>query len=290
MITESQIKKQVVLAPYTYYKIGGEAELFFEAGNKDDLKSIIYWAIKNNRPYLILGGGANVVVPDEGLKDLVIINKTSEIIYKEDELSVICDSGVSLREFVKELAMKGWAGLESLANIPGTVGGAVVGNAGAYGHSISEEISWITFIDPEGEIIKEGKDFFRFEYRTSRIKQGYKATILEICFKLYKKNPNELLKIIEEDLNLRKSKHPWEPSCGSFFKNVSRDITAAKLIEEAGLKGTAVGGAQVSLKHANFIINTGNATAKDIKELASLITQKVKQTSGYELEREVVYL
>jgi len=290
MTKEFNLQKDIVVAPYTYYKIGGKAEFFCEALNQEEFKAVIYWAIKNKISYRVLGGGANVLVPDDDLKGLVIINKTKDIIYDEENVRVICSSGVILKDFVRELALKGWAGLESIGNIPGTVGGAIVGNAGAYGRSISEEVEWISIVDPEGEIIKEDKDFFKFEYRTSRIKQGYKAVILEVCFKLYKRNPNELLKVIEEDLALRKEKHPWESSCGSFFKNISRDVTAAKLIEEAGLKGIKVGGAQVSEKHANFIINTGGATAKDVKNLANLIIKKVKHISGYELEREVVYL
>jgi len=221
---------------------------------------------------------------------LVIPNRASSWQINEEEKNVVAQSGVILKPFVTDLAIKGFAGLEFFANIPGSVGGAVAGNAGAYGHSISEEISWVKFIDPEGEIITENKDYFEFEYRTSRIKKGYRATILEVCFDIYPKSSEELLRQIEEDEALRKGKHPEYPSCGSFFKNISREITAGKLIEDAGLKGFKVGNAMVSDKHANFIVNTGNATAKDVKELADHIANVVKEKTGYDLEREVVYV
>lgn len=264
--------------------------MLFEAKSIGDLEDVLSYAIKNVIPYVVIGGGANVLIPDEGLEKLVIINKAADFNYVKEEIRVICDSGVVLVDLIRELAMRGWAGLEWFGNIPGSVGGAVAGNAGAYGHSISEEIEWVKFVDEQGEIIVQKRDFFNFEYRTSRFKQGYKAVVLQVCFGLYKKNPEELLRVIQEDGALRRKKHPDEPSCGSFFKNISHEITAAKLIEEAGLKGFCVGGAKVSEKHSNFLVNTGDATAKDVKELAELIKAKVKEQTGYELEREVVYL
>ena len=229
-------------------------------------------------------------MPDEGLKGMVIINRASNFIYDEENKIVTADSGGALRKLVWDMALRGWAGLEYFGNIPGTVGGAVVGNAGANEHSISEEIKWIKFVDGAGEIIIEPRDFFNFEYRTSRLKQGYKAVVLEVCFSMFSKNPEEILKVLQEDDNRRKSNNPTGSSCGSFFKNISEDLPAGKIIDDLGLKGLQVGGAKVSEEHANFIVNTGYAAAKDVKELAEIVAKKVKEEMGYELEREVVYL
>ncbi|KKQ93061.1 MAG: UDP-N-acetylenolpyruvoylglucosamine reductase [candidate division CPR2 bacterium GW2011_GWC1_39_9] len=290
MLKTEELKTNISLAPYTYIKIGGPAKYFYVANSSDDISEAVSFALSNNLNYLILGLGGNVLFPDEGFDGLVILNRASSWQINEEEKNAVAQSGVILKPFITDLAIKGFAGLEFFANIPGSVGGAVAGNAGAYGHSISEEISWVKFIDPEGEIITENRDFFEFEYRSSRIKKGYRAVILEVCFDIYHKNSEELLKQIEEDEALRKGKHPEYPSCGSFFKNISREITAGKLIEDAGLKGFKVGDAMVSDKHANFIVNTGNATAKDVKTLADHIVNVVKEKTGYDLEREVVII
>lgn len=281
------VQKNISLKDHTTYKVGGPAEYFFIAGNLEELQESLKWASEKGLEVTILGNGSNVVVSDEGLKGLVIINKSNEI--NIDKNSVRVDSGVQLNDLIKNIHKEGKGGIEFLANIPGTVGGAVAGNAGCYGKYAGDHLQKATVFH-NGKVEEVAPSFFEYEYRSSKIKRGYRAIVIDATFEISDVNVEESRKMIEDDKELRDTKHPKEPSCGSFFKNPSRKNSAGKLIEECGLKGFEVGGARVSEKHANFIINTGNATAADIYRLAKEVMKKVRDKTGYELEEEVKYL
>lgn len=284
---ELTIEKNISLKEYTTYKVGGKAEYFFIAKNIEDLKEALKWAKEKNTDVTIIGGGSNVVVSDKGLKGLVVINESSDIDISKN--SVRADSGVSLSDLVGSVIEKEKGGIEFLANIPGTVGGAVAVNAGCYRKFVADYLIKATIIH-NGKVEEVDNNFFEFEYRSSKIKRGYEAIVLDATFNINDVNVKESYRLISEDKENRKAKYPSEPSCGSYFRNPSKENVAGKVIEGLGLKGFCLGGAQVSEKHANFIINTGDASAEDIYNLAKEVKKTVKEKTGYELEEEVKYL
>jgi len=281
------IRENILLSDYTTYKVGGPAEYLAVAKNSSQLQDLLNFAQEKNLEFVILGRGSNVIICDKGLKGLVIINESIGMELKEREVTVA--SGMELREFIQKLHEKEKGGLEFLANIPGTVGGAVAVNAGCYGSLVSDRLKRAT-VFYDGKVESVTVDFFEYSYRSSKLKKGFKAVVLDATFKIDDIEKEESMKIIREDRNLREKKHPKEPSCGSFFKNPSRENTAGSLIEKAGLMGHAIGGAKVSEEHANFIINTGNATASDLRNLSLFIKEKVKEKTDFELEEEVQFL
>lgn len=247
----NNIKKNILLAPYTTFKIGGKAKYFYEAKNREDLIKAIKWAkAAKGLPYFILGGGSNILISDKGFDGLVI------------KLS-IGNAGVLLSKLVDESIKAGLTGLEWAVGIPGTVGGAVKGNASAFGVSMSD-------------IVKSVK--------------RYKDIILSVELELKKGNRKKSQKLIQEYLEYRKKSQPMEfPSAGCIFKNPEGDF-AGRLIDQCGLKGTKIGKAMISKKHGNFIVNQGNAKAADVKKLIDLCKKKVKQKFGIELEEEIEYV
>lgn len=301
-----EVKENVVLAPYTSYKIGGPAEYFFEAKNKEDFIGIIKEAQKIRVPFLILGQGTNVLISDKGVKGLVIINRCQD--YKIDRGLVYAESGVLLPRLVRELAQKNLGGLEFLANIPGTIGGAIVGNAGSYGKSISDILKSVEIILKDGKIKKVERDFLEFSYRDSRLKKEDIGIILLAELMVKRKPLEEILQEIDKDQKIRELKHPRGASCGSFFKNIDikslttgeiekfKDsliegkISVAKLIESCGLKSAKIGDAQISEKHSNFIINLGKAKCSDILRLTEMVKREVYRKFDIRLEEEIKYL
>lgn len=286
-MADLKIQKNIILKDYTTYRVGGPAEYFFIAEDTDDLVDALKWAKEEGIDSTIIGGGSNVVISDKGLKGLVIINKSNSIEVSED--TVRADSGVKLWDLVEKVLKSGKGGIEFLANIPGTVGGAVAVNAGCYRRFVADYLTQAT-IYHNGKVEEVKNDFFEFEYRSSKIKKGYEAIVLDATFEISDADVEECRRFIAEDRERRDTKHPKEPSCGSFFKNPSKEKIAGVLIEKSGLKGYQIGGAQVSEKHANFIINTGDATAADIYELAKYVKKIVIEKTGFELEEEVKYL
>jgi UDP-N-acetylmuramate dehydrogenase len=281
------VKENVILAPYTTFKIGGEAEYFLEVERKEELIKAIELSKEINLPVFILGRGSNLLVSDEGFKGLVLKIDFNEIEIEEN--SVICGAGVSLSELLKRLTEEGLSGLEWAAGIPGTVGGAIRGNAGAFEGSMSDCIREIEAleINPEIRIKKYNKEESKFNYRSSIFKNKKDIVIINALFELEKGNREKIKKDIEKYLNYRKEKHPLSfPSAGSIFKNPV-DNSAANLIDKSGLKGEQIGGAKVSEKHANFIVNSGEAKAEDVLELIALVKKRVKKKFGIELEEEI---
>ncbi len=271
---EGEILINEPLSKYTSLRIGGPADLFLFPDHNDDIVKLIAYLNSGNIPSLIIGNGTNLLVSDSGFRGAVINlgNKFNKIEMRNSDIQV--QSGVMLTRFVDFCINHKKQGVEKLAGIPGTVGGAIVMNAGAWGAQISDYIVDIEVIRND-EIIKVSKKDAGFAYRRSDFGNDI---ILSGRFNLPEGNIDEMLKARTEYLQKRNYSHPVNyPNCGSVFKNPPGHYVA-KLIEEAGLKGLKVGGAQISEKHANFIINTGDATAQDVVQL-------IKRTSGKVFEK-----
>ncbi len=285
-----QIKKNIGLAPYTTFKIGGVADYFFVAETKEDLVRAIKTAREFKLPFFLLAGGSNLLVSDKGFKGLVIKFQISK--FKIQNSRVVAEAGVMLRELINASAKLGLDGFEWLAGIPGTVGGAIRGNAGAFGKSMADLVKTVEVLEIGSKLeIKNYKpEDCQFSYRSSIFKKRKNLVILSVEIQLKKGNKKEIGKNIKRYLDYRKEKHPLNlPSAGSIFKN-PEDSSAGKLIESCGLKGKKIGQVQISEKHANFIVNLGKAKAEDILKLISLAKQKVKEKFGIELEEEIQFL
>ena len=292
------IKKNVLLKDFVTFKLGGPAEFFYEARSEQDLIDAINYARQNKINYFLLGGGSNLVVSDEGIDGLVILNTSQDkalIDVKQNTIKM--SSGFKLKALVDEAYKNSFTGLEYLTGIPGSIGGAVYGNAGAYGKSIGDILVSADVIFPDGSIQTVPNSFFNFSYRNSRLKQE-NYPILSVTVSTSHGNRNEIRAKMDDIIKQREQKHPpIEVGCaGSFFKNLpplpgnNRRRAAGSVLERAGAKSMKYGGASVFQKHANFIINNGNATAKDIKILAQKLKEKVYHDFGIELSEEVRFV
>ena len=287
-IPKEKIYKNELMSKHTSFKIGGPAEYFILIDNKEQLKNIIKFAKNENITITIIGNGSNLLVKDEGIKGIVIkINiKKLEIKEENNKIKVIVGSGNKLGEIAQKLAIQNITGMEFAAGIPGTIGGAIRMNAGAHGAEMKDIVKNITYMDRNGEIHTISNNDAQFEYRKSLFcKTDY--IIVETELELEKGNKEEIQKKMTEYAQFRKEKQPIEyPSAGSTFKR-GTDFITAKLIDECGLKGYQIGGAQISEKHAGFIINTGNATAKDVIELIEYTKEQVNKKFGKIIEKEI---
>ncbi len=289
------LKEDVLLKDHTTFRIGGPAKYFFIAKTKEDLIKAIKTAQENNLRFFILGQGSNLLVSDKGFNGLVIkvasnyssINKSSCSLNKE-EAKIYAEAGILLSQLVQTSIKNNLTGLEWAIGIPGTIGGAIYGNAGSFGSSISDIIVEVETLNNKLEIKKYSNQECQFGYRDSIFKNN-KKVILSVVLKLkkgdFKKSPEKIKMIIKE----RSEKIPQGFSAGSIFKN-SGDKSAGDLIEKSGLKGKKIGGAQISEKHANFIINLGDAKEEDILTLIVLIKRNIKDKFGIELEEEIQHL
>lgn len=288
-IPKEQIKYDEPMKNYTSFKVGGKADVLIKVKNEEELKSILECAIKRNIPYYIIGNGSNLLVLDEGIKGIVIKNEITNIKIdkkEENEVYVKVGAGYKLGKLAYELANKEISGLEELAGIPGTIGGAVRMNAGAHGKEMKDIVKQITTIDKLGKKHILSNKEAKFEYRNS-IFSKEDLIITEVILKLGKKKSTEIINEIKKYAKIRKEKQPLEyPSAGSTFKRGDTYITA-KLIDECGLKGYEIGGAKISEKHAGFVINTGNASAKDILDLIEYVKKEVFKKFGKEIKMEV---
>ncbi len=305
------VQENVSLANYTTFKIGGPARYFFVAKNREDITSALKAAKESGIPYYIIGGGSNLLVSDKGFDGLVI--KILNTQYTIHDTKIIADAGVSLGKLVIESVNASLAGLEWAMGIPGTIGGAIVGNAGAYGHSISEAVKEVKTLNAELQVSRYKFQDCGFAYRGSAFQQKNEI-IIEVEIELEKGDQEKSREQIKDIISQRRTKVPPYPSPGSFFKNYrleskdykedplvkqfpdlikkirSNKIGVAYLIEQCGLKGKQVGGAKVADEHTNFIVNIGNATAEDVLGLADICKQKVKEKYGLELEPEKRFL
>lgn len=274
------------MSRHTTFRVGGPADVFVEPGTAEELICVRRICAEENVPFYILGNGSNLLVSDEGFRGVVAaIGKAWSSVAVEG-VHIRAGAGAMLSAVAKRAAGASLTGLEFAAGIPGTVGGAVVMNAGAYGGEMSQVLATVTVLTPEGEVRRLPAGELELGYRTSCILQrGY--VVLEAEFTLESGDENAIRATIEEFAARRREKQPLEyPSAGSTFKR-PEGYFAGKLIEDAGLSGFTVGGAQVSGKHCGFIINRGDATAADIMELCRNVQRRVREMSGVELELEV---
>jgi UDP-N-acetylmuramate dehydrogenase len=281
------------LAELSSFRIGGPADLVFEAWTEADLIKSASLAEREKFPYYIIGGGFNILFDDEGYRGLIIRNKTDALTYDEGRVRV--SSGTGLSFLLHDALARGLVGLEFLAGIPGTVGGALFSNAGAFGRSIGDVLENAVLLEPAGGEKTLARGDFGFGYRRSSLQRDH-AVVVRAVLAVSPGDSQASSAKIRDYLEKRQAKHPpWGTACaGSFFKNPcspdGQRIPAGRLLEQAGARGMTVGGAAVYEKHCNFIINTGNARARDILLLARKLKERVFATSGIRLEEEVIYL
>ena len=282
-----KVKENVSLAPYTSARIGGPADIFITADTSTELARIVKLLWKQEMPFTLLGGGSNVLVSDKGIRGVVVMNRAKGVkFHGGDQPSVTVESGVVFSNLANRCASKGFAGLEWAATVPGTIGGAVYGNAGAFGGDMAGNLL-------NAELLTEnGREEFTVEqmgygYRTSILKRGeLKAIVLSAQLALKNSTKEEVTVKIQQFSAHRKATQPPGASMGSMFKNPAGDY-AGRLIESAGLKGTRIGNAEISPLHGNFFINHANTKAEDIRALIQLVQKTVKEKQDVELELEI---
>lgn len=286
IIPQECIKFDELMKDHTTFRIGGPAEAFVMPGSAGEVQAVIGLCREEQLPYYVLGNGSNLLVSDKGIQGMVVqIGKEMNKIRVNGE-TVTVQAGALLSAVAKRALAEGLAGFEFAAGIPGSLGGACVMNAGAYGGEMKHVIETVTVLTPEGEIREIPGNEMGFGYRTSIVaEEGY--IVLEARIRLHEGKKDEIRKLMEDLRERRVSKQPLEyPSAGSTFKR-PEGYFAGKLIQDAGLRGFRVGGAQVSEKHCGFVINAGGATAADVMELMRQVSDKVEEKFGVRLEPEV---
>jgi UDP-N-acetylmuramate dehydrogenase len=280
------------MAPHTSLRVGGPADLFVRVRRLDDLCAWVLLARRHEVPYFLLGRGTNVLVADAGIRGLVIANECDDFALSPDgtderTAAVRAESGASLPGLAHALARQGWAGLEWAIGVPATVGAAVINNAGAYGGCIADVLRSATVMDAAGQVREWQPAEFEFSYRFSKLK-GRRGSelVLTATLGLRREEPKVILARIAEYTAHRRHTQPSEPSVGSVFKNPPGDF-AGRLLDQAGLKGFRVGGAQVSQLHANWIVNAGGATASDVWAVIQEMHRRAQEQFGVELELEI---
>lgn len=304
------LKRNIPLSEHTTFHIGGPADFYAEASGALEIAQALEYADKHHLPAYILGGGSNVIFPDAGFRGLVIKLQDGGIHIHGDKISA--GAGMPLFNVVWAAKDASLAGIESLAGIPGSYGGAVRGNAGAFGTEIGDAITAVKGFDRDTGMIREFKrDECKFTYRSSIFKENPNLLILSADIKLRQGNKEELEQIIKATVAKREKKHPQDAWCaGSFFMNpVVKDeklrkefekdlgmkpkdekLPAGWLIDHVGLRGKKIGGAMMSTLHPNYLINTGDAKAEDVITLASLVKTRVRDELGVKLKEEVQYV
>lgn len=271
------------MANHTWMKVGGPADWYAEPVDREDLLALVEYLQKQQAPFIVIGRGSNILVSDAGIRGAVISVESALQTLTKKNGKVLAEAGVRLTHFVDFCIQHELAGVEMLAGIPGTIGGAVVMNAGAYGGTISDYIVDVEIVR-DGSVLRVPKDRADFAYRHSGFTND---VVLAATFLLPKGKKEELVQRRRECVLKRNKTQPLElPNLGSMFKNPP-NAHAAQLIEQAGLKGKRIGGAQVSEKHANFIVNLGTATSSDVMQLIDLVRRTVYQHFGVTLELEV---
>ncbi len=301
-----EVKENISLAKYTTFKIGGPARYFFIAKDKNEIIKAVAIANKIRTPYVILGGGSNLLISDKGFDGFVV--KIQNLKFSFQNSYLLTDAGILVLKLVAESGKRGLSGLEWAGGLPGTIGGAVRGNAGAFGKEIKDVVSEVECLDKSGRVRKLNNKQCRFSYRNSIFKQK-DWIVLSVKIRLIKGNKKDIQSVVKRNIDYRKEKHPLNyPNAGSVFKNCDLNkipkkirssflhviktdpfpvVPTAYIISEAGLKGFRVGNAQVSAKHPNYIVNLGGAKAKDIEKLIKIVKEKVKKKFGIILEEEV---
>jgi UDP-N-acetylmuramate dehydrogenase len=279
-----QVSGSVAMARYTSFRIGGPADYLVRVSSRRALKEVIRIVRRSDIPYFVIGAGTNVLIRDRGFRGAVIKLTGSLKSVRSEGGLFRCGGAVLLNDLVTKALRLGYGGAEFLYGIPGTVAGAVKGNAGAWGRSISEIVRQIQVLDRQGRNQTWDRTEIGFGYRRSGIRDG--VIITDVEFQLFRRPKAAIRREIEHNLKARQARQPRGFSAGSFFKNPVR-FPAGKLIEECGLKGYRLGDAIVSEQHANFIINLGRARASDVLALVRVIKERVRKAKGVALEEEV---
>jgi UDP-N-acetylmuramate dehydrogenase len=285
-----KVKENVLLAPYTSARIGGPADIFITADSAAELARIAKLLWKQEMSFTILGGGSNVLVSDKGIRGVVILNRAKAVrFHSGDQPSVTVESGVVFSNLANRCASKGFGGLEWAATVPGTIGGAVYGNAGAFGGDMPSNLMCADLLTVDGRQ-QYSVEQMGYGYRSSVLKRGeVKAVVLAAQLSLKNSTKEEATVNIQQFGAHRKATQPPGASMGSMFKNPNGDY-AGRLIESAGLKGTRIGNAEVSQLHGNFFINHGATKAEDIRALVELVQRTVKEKFDADLELEIEFL
>jgi UDP-N-acetylmuramate dehydrogenase len=284
-----QLREDVSLAPYTSSRIGGPADFLFDVGSADELAHVTQQLWEMDMPFRILGGGSNILVSDNGIRGAVILNHARQVTFIESEPSpkVKAESGASLGSVSRRTIERAWTGMEWAATVPGTIGGAVVGNAGAHGGDVAGCLEVAEILQRKGKIEIWSVERFKFGYRDSVLKRmPSEFVILTATFRLISTTMEIAKGKYKEFVDYRQRTQPSGPSWGSMFKNPPGK-SAGRLIDTAGLKGVQIGGARVSAKHANFFVNLGDASASDVLRLIQLVRKEVAARFNINLELEV---
>ena len=285
MIEKENIKTNESLKDHTTYKVGGTCKYFITPKDLEELINLIKYLRKNNMKYMILGNGSNTIFSSKEY-DGVIINLSNLNSMKIEGDKIDVEAGYQLIKLSMDALNNGLSGLEFAAGIPGNIGGAIFMNAGAYKSDMSNLVETVTFLDENLELKTLSKEELDFTYRKSLFQKN-NYIIISTVLKLTPGDKDDIKALMDKRKQRRIDSQPLEyPSAGSVFRNPSEDIFAGKLIEDLGLKGYTIGGAQISEKHANFIINIGNATGEDIKSLIDLVKSKVKEEYNIDLHVE----
>lgn len=293
-----EIKQNEPLAKHSTYAIGGPARYFAVAKTKEDVLEALAFAKEKNLPFFALGGGSNILFGDEGYGGVIIKIQIGGI--KIDGEKITAGAGVPLTQLMNVSADNGLSGLEWAVGIPGNIGGAVNGNAGAYGRSISETVESILVLEENNLGVWEVKKYTHqdcgFRYRESGFKKkDNRKIILEVSLEFKKGEKEKIKEEIKNILITRKGKVPPQPSAGCVFKNLKKEngeliSSAGALIDQCGLKGRKIGKAEVPALHGNYVVNMGGATAEDVRALISLCKEKVKEKFNLELEEEIIVM
>ena len=291
IIPKEKIYINEEMKKHTSFKIGGPAECLIKIESVDQIKEVYKIAKEFNIPLTVIGNGSNLLVSDRGIKGIVLKIEIKKLEFQEDKgkINIVVGSGEKLGIIAQKFLNQEIEGFEFASGIPGTIGGAIRMNAGAHGKEMKDIVKTVTYIDREGNIKKINNSEAEFKYRNS-IFSHKDYVIIEAELKLQKGNKEEILAKMQEYANFRKEKQPFEfPSAGSTFKR-GEDFITARLIDECGLKGYQIGDAQISEKHAGFIINKGNATAEDVMKLIEYTKEQIYNKFGKRIETEIEIL
>ena len=311
-VLKDGLKEHEVMRDHTTMRVGGVADYYYEAKSVDELVKAVKAATKAEIPYFILGGGSNIIFSDFGFPGLVIKNSTSNIAFMNEKSQAIVDAGVPLLTFILEATSHNFAGLEFLYGVPGTVGGAIYGNAGAYGQAIGDFVKYVTVLMPSGEIIQQEASWMEFGYRESILKKetGFrKPVILSVRIQLAQNRQEEIMRRINSYKEKRWQTQPIGLSAGCVFRNpipkelenvtgrgskgmpeLPKERRAGYILEKSGAKKLKVGNARVSSKHANYILNESDAKAQEIRQLIELMRNAAKEEFDVNLKEEVEFV
>lgn len=288
-VPEENICLQEEMAGHTTFRIGGPADCFLQLENEEQLIRVQKYLNRVELPYFILGNGSNLLVSDAGYRGVILQIGRAMSRVEAEGCRIKAQAGASMAQVARAAMEQGLTGLEFASGIPGTVGGGVVMNAGAYDGEMSQVVKLVRVVNREGEVMELDNSTMEFGYRTSAVKNNF-LTVTEVVFELRKGDREQIRAKMEDFASRRREKQPLEyPSAGSTFKRPKGNF-AGKLIMDAGLKGYQCGGARVSDKHCGFVINAGNATAEDVRNVIREVQRQVKERFCVELETEVLFL